>query len=132
MWCELRSSLIFACGAVAMTFGASHVHHMPTGHFLRAWRKHSKLTLAQAADAIELHLSVLAKIEAGKTAYTQPRLEALAKLYKCHPADLLHAPPSLDSALPALLMAIRSLSEYERQKALALLQAAFDKLSKAA
>ena len=105
---------------------------MPIGHFLRAWRKHSRLTLAQAADAIDLHLSVLAKIEAGKTAYTQPRLEALARLYKCHPADLLHPPPSPDTALPGLLMAVRNLSDLERNKALALLKAAFDKLTRAA
>jgi transcriptional regulator with XRE-family HTH domain len=105
---------------------------MQTGHYLRPWRKYRGLTLAQVADAIDLHLSVLAKIEAGKTAYTQPRLEALARLYRCHVSDLLNPPPSPETALPALLMAIKRLSDDEQQRALAVLRAAFDKLSKAA
>jgi len=105
---------------------------MHSGHYLRAWRKYRELTLAQASDAIDLHLSVLSKIEAGKTAYTQPRLEALAKLYKCHASDLLNPPPSPDSAFPALLMAIKRLSDADQRRALAVLEAAFDKQIRAA
>lgn len=105
---------------------------MQTRHYLRAWRKFRKRTLEAVAHEIGIHLSVLGKIETGKVPYSQTHLESLAVVYKCLPADLLFDPPSDDTALPALLMAIRHLSPPEQNRALALLRAAFDKLAKAA
>ncbi len=81
------------------------------GHFFRAWRKASGLTLEQAADRIERASEVridaahsirpigmthatLSRIERGKLPYNQVLLELLAQVYRTDRASLIMRDPS--------------------------------------
>jgi transcriptional regulator with XRE-family HTH domain len=67
--------------------------------FIRAWRKHRDLTLAQLADRLMTELEVemsegqLSRIERGETPYSQDIVEALATVLRCEPADLIMRDP---------------------------------------
>jgi transcriptional regulator with XRE-family HTH domain len=63
-------------------------------HYLREWRDYRGLTLERLAERIGLTHGTLSKIERGKTAYTQPVLEALAEALQTTPADLIMRDPS--------------------------------------
>ncbi len=63
------------------------------GHFIKEWRIYCELTQAQLAAEIGVSQSNINHIENGKTAYTQPSLEKIAKALKVHPADLLATNP---------------------------------------
>ena len=68
--------------------------------FIRSWRKHRNLTLAQMADRLATELEVdisegqLSRIERGETPYSQDILESLAAVLRCEPADLLMRDPA--------------------------------------
>jgi transcriptional regulator with XRE-family HTH domain len=67
--------------------------------FIRAWRKHRDLTLAQLSDRLMTELEVemsegqLSRIERGETPYSQDIVEALANVLRCEPADLIMRDP---------------------------------------
>ncbi len=94
--------------------------------FIRAWRKHRDLTLAQLADrlATELEMDItegqLSRIERGETPYGQDILEALAAVLRCEPADLIVRDPTQPDAIWSL---VENLKPAERQQAVAILQA---------
>jgi transcriptional regulator with XRE-family HTH domain len=94
--------------------------------FIRAWRKHRELTLAQVADRLQVELEVdisegqLSRIERGETPYSQDILEAVAQVLRCEPADLIMRDPTQPDAIWSL---IDSLKPAERQKAIAVIKA---------
>ena len=61
---------------------------------LRAWRKHRELTLAQAAERVDVEGTTLGRIERGESPYNQDILERLALAYGCEPEDLLRIDPT--------------------------------------
>ena len=67
--------------------------------FIRAWRKHNKLTLEKLAERIGVTPGALSQLERGEVAYTQPMLEALAPELRCTPADLIMRPPDKDGGI---------------------------------
>ena len=94
--------------------------------FIRAWRKHRDLTLAQLSDrlATELEIDItegqLSRIERGETPYGQDILEALAAVLRCEPADLIMRDPTQPDAIWNL---VENLKPAERQQAVAILRA---------
>jgi transcriptional regulator with XRE-family HTH domain len=62
-------------------------------HFLRAWRKHSKLTLEHVANIIGVKTNTLSDKELGKRPVDTEELRKLAEIYQCEPWMLLAAPP---------------------------------------
>jgi transcriptional regulator with XRE-family HTH domain len=85
-------------------------HPKPTRRptYIRAWRKHRGLTLAQLADRLATELEVrisegqLSRIERGQTPYSQDILEAIAVALRCGPATLLVRDPAVPDALWSL------------------------------
>lgn len=63
-------------------------------HFIREWRKAQDLTLEKLAERVGMTHGTLSRIERGKTAYTQPVLEALAEALGTDPASLIMRDPS--------------------------------------
>lgn len=64
--------------------------HAPLGAtYLAAWREHTTMNQDEIAEQAGISRTLLSKIEQGKSPYTQRTLEALARIYKCEPADLL-------------------------------------------
>lgn len=64
--------------------------HAPLGStFIGAWREHVGKRQEDAAAAAGISRTLLSKLESGETPYTQRTLEALARVYKCRPADML-------------------------------------------
>lgn len=94
--------------------------------FIRAWRKHRELTLAQLADRLRVELEVdisegqLSRIERGETPYSQDILEAIAQVLRCEPADLIVRDPTQADALWSLIDALKPI---ERAQAVAVIQA---------
>jgi transcriptional regulator with XRE-family HTH domain len=90
--------------------------------FIRAWRKHRGLTLAQLADRLQVELEVdisegqLSRIERGETPYSQDILEAIAHVLRCEPADLIMRDPTQANAVWSL---IDTLKPVEREQAIA-------------
>lgn len=68
---------------------------MKQHHYIRAWRKHHKLTIQTIADRVEKDKGTVSKIENFKLAYTQESLEAIANAigHNLEAADLLSPPP---------------------------------------
>jgi transcriptional regulator with XRE-family HTH domain len=94
--------------------------------FIRSWRKHRGLTLAQLADrlATELEIDIsegqLSRIERGETPYSQDILEAVAAVLRCEPADLLMRDPAAPDAIWSLFEALKPV---ERRQAVEILKA---------
>ena len=94
--------------------------------FIRAWRKHRELTLAQLADRLQVELEVdisegqLSRIERGETPYSQDILEAVAQALRCEPADLIMRDPTQPNAIWSL---IDTLEPVERARAIAVIKA---------
>ena len=94
--------------------------------FIRAWRKHRALTLAQLADRLQVELEVdisegqLSRIERGETPYSQDILEAVAQALRCEPADLIMRDPTQPDAIWSL---IDTLKPVERRQAVEILKA---------
>ena len=61
--------------------------------FIRNWRTHRNLTLAQLAQRIGTTHATLSRIERGLQPYNQPLLEALAEALQTDPASLLMRNP---------------------------------------
>ena len=61
--------------------------------FIRQWRQHRGLTLAQLADRIGSTHATLSRIERGVQPYSQPLLEALADALQTDPPSLLMRNP---------------------------------------
>lgn len=83
--------------------------------FLRHWREFRGLNQDQAAERIGIDRSQLSRIENGKSPYNQAFLEAAAYAYRCDPADLLMRNPLDESAIWALMDAVRNATT-EKQK----------------
>lgn len=47
-------------------------------HFIKAWRKHRKMTVEAVAERAGLTASMISQLETGRSAYTQNSLEAVA------------------------------------------------------
>lgn len=62
-------------------------------HYIREWRKVRELTLEQLAERVGMTHGTLSRIERGRTAYTQPVLEALAEALGTDPASLIMRDP---------------------------------------
>lgn len=66
---------------------------------IKAWRKHRDLTLAKLSErlfeleALEISDAQLSRIERGAQPYSQDLLEALARVLRCGPADLIMRAP---------------------------------------
>ena len=94
--------------------------------YIRAWRKHRGLTLAQLADrlATEQELSIsegqLSRIERGNTPYSQDILEAIASALRCGPATLLVRDPAVPDAIWSLW---ETLKPAERLQAVEIIKA---------
>ena len=94
--------------------------------FIRPWRKHRGLTLAQLADRLSVELEVdisegqLSRIERGETPYSQDILEALAAALRCEPADLIMRDPVQPDGVWSLL---DSLKPTERLQAVEIIKA---------
>jgi len=94
--------------------------------YIRAWRKHRELTLAQLADRLKVALEVdisegqLSRIERGETPYSQDILEAVAQVLRCEPADLIMRDPTQPDAIWSL---IDTLKPGERRQAVEILKA---------
>jgi transcriptional regulator with XRE-family HTH domain len=94
--------------------------------FIRAWRNHRGLTLAQLADrlSVELELEIsegqLSRIERAEAPYSQDILEALAHALRCEPADLIMRDPTQPDAIWSL---IDTLQPGERAQAIAVIKA---------
>jgi transcriptional regulator with XRE-family HTH domain len=76
------------------------------GHFLREWREVRDLTLERLAERVGLTHGTLSRIERGKTAYTQPVLEALADALGTTPANLIMRDPTKPDAVWDILSSI--------------------------
>lgn len=61
-------------------------------HYFREWRKFRKMSQEQVAEELETTKATVSRMETGKTQYNADYLQALADLFKCHPADLLRDP----------------------------------------
>jgi transcriptional regulator with XRE-family HTH domain len=61
--------------------------------FIRSWRTHRNLTLAQLAQRVGTTHATLSRIERGLQPYNQPLLEALAEALQTDPASLLMRNP---------------------------------------
>ncbi|HUO23634.1 MAG TPA: helix-turn-helix transcriptional regulator [Caulobacteraceae bacterium] len=85
--------------------------------YIRAWRRHRGLTLAQLADrlAVELEVDIsegqISRIERGETPYSQDILEALAGALRCQPADLLVRDPTQPDAIWSLWETLKPLEQ---------------------
>jgi transcriptional regulator with XRE-family HTH domain len=94
--------------------------------YIRAWRKHRELTLAQLADRLSVELEIeisegqLSRIERGETPYSQDILEAVAQVLRCEPADLIMRDPTQPDAIWSL---IDTLKPVERAQAVEIIKA---------
>ena len=61
--------------------------------FIKAWRKHRGLTLAQLSERVGVTIGAISQVENSGN-YTRPMLEAIADVLRCEPADLLMRNPS--------------------------------------
>lgn len=114
MWPEVRFRAGTASGHSLPAMGKPKKRKHPIT-FLRAYRKAGDFKLKDAAKAIGMTGSNLAKIEKGEQPYTQPVLEALAGFYGVNPWDLLMRAPGEPEGLPE---AFAGLSEAERRQVL--------------
>ena len=94
--------------------------------YIRAWRNHRGLTLAQLADRLQVELEVdisagqLSRVERGETPYGQDILEALARALRCEPADLIMRDPTQPESVWSL---IDGLKPTERLQAIEVIKA---------
>jgi transcriptional regulator with XRE-family HTH domain len=61
--------------------------------FLREWREHARLSLADMAALTPFGKSTLSRVETGKISYYAEILDAYASVLGCKPYALLHRPP---------------------------------------
>jgi len=68
-------------------------------HYIKAWRKHRRLTQEQLAERAGVSTGNISHLENGNQNYTQPMLEAIAEALQCEPADLLMRDPTQPEAI---------------------------------
>jgi len=91
-------------------------------HYIRAWRKHRKLTLEKVVELVgDLTTASLSRIERSQQPYNQGTLEALAGALRCSPADLLAKDPK--DAPDELGDLLKSLPPHIRAQAIRLIRA---------
>lgn len=62
--------------------------------FIREWRQYRSMSLDKLGGEIGVSKGVLSEIERGKRRYNQDQLEAIAKVLRCTPGDLLDRDPN--------------------------------------
>lgn len=83
-------------------------------HFIREWRVSRGLSLTQLAEASNMSVASLSRLELGHQMYTQPTLGNIAEALGCEPAELiLFEPGGLDELLFKLIRQVPP-SEKER------------------
>lgn len=92
--------------------------------FVKEWRVYRELTLEAVAEQLRVTAGAISQLETRRTAYTQPVLEGLARIYQCEPADLLSRPPGADETLATVWSSIPLAA---RPKALNVLKALSEK-----
>lgn len=65
------------------------------GHFLRAWRKHRGLTLAELAQMTDMTTGNLSRLERGEIPYSQRTWERLSAALGTDPASLILVSPAM-------------------------------------
>lgn len=92
---------------------------------IRAWRKQRGLTQDQVIAALPKDYSSpsLSRLENGKFAYTQETLEMLAQAFECAPHELFLTPSEAE-----FWRRMEVLTDDERNRAITMLEAAFEKL----
>jgi len=98
-------------------------HHDRAPTFLRAWRKHRKLSRDEAADRIEIDGTTLGRIERGDVPYNQDFLERIALVYGCDPSDLLNIDPLRPDPPRLVYNRLRNAEKEVQDRALAILDA---------
>lgn len=93
--------------------------HRAPAHFIREWRKVRELTLEQLAERVGMTHGTLSRIERGKTAYTQPVLEAVAEALGTTPASLIMRDPTK----PGIWDIWEQIGPAERDQAIKVLEA---------
>ena len=78
--------------------------------YIRKWRKHLGLTLAEVAKRVDASEPTLSRIETGASTLTWPSLNAIAQALGVDPYDLLLRNPENDS-IESLFSEIRAASE---------------------
>lgn len=68
-------------------------------HFIKAWRKHRKMTVENVAAEAGLTASMISQLETGRSAYTQNSLEAVATALSVEAWRLLCAPPGANAGV---------------------------------
>jgi transcriptional regulator with XRE-family HTH domain len=98
--------------------------------FIRAWREFRGLTLQKLADRVaeivgddDFSHAPLSRIERGKIAYTQPRLEALAIALNCEPVDLLIRNPLDKSSLWSIYDQLKNVDKPTQDRVSAIIDA---------
>jgi len=61
--------------------------------FIAEWREHRRMSQTTLAEAVGLSTATISQIENVKTGYKQQHLEAIARVLKVHPIDLLVCDP---------------------------------------
>jgi transcriptional regulator with XRE-family HTH domain len=63
-------------------------------NYVRAWRKHRRLTLGQLAERADLSITTVSEVERGVGDFTGKTLRALAQALETSPAALVGSPPN--------------------------------------
>jgi transcriptional regulator with XRE-family HTH domain len=92
-------------------------------HYFREWRKHRRLTQAQAAERAGVDQSTLSRLENAKIQYEERTLEALSFAYDCEPHELLTVNPTKDGDVIDISDLLKSADESQRRQAKALIEA---------
>ncbi|MEZ5648168.1 MAG: helix-turn-helix domain-containing protein [Alphaproteobacteria bacterium] len=77
------------------------MHSAPMKLYLREYRKRAGLTLQQVAVRLGLSYTQMSRIERGISGFPAARLDELAAIYGCHPADFFKN-EQLDRAVPLI------------------------------
>jgi transcriptional regulator with XRE-family HTH domain len=92
---------------------------------IKAWRKHRDLSLAKLAERLEVEEGYeisegqLSRIERGEQPYSQDLLEAIARILRCGPPDLINVDPTKGGGLWSIW---EDLTEPQRVQAVQLLK----------
>ncbi|WP_296591107.1 helix-turn-helix transcriptional regulator [Roseibium sp.] len=88
--------------------------------YIWEWRKKHGMTSESLAEASGIQRSLLSQLETGSKRVNVDHLLLLARVFNCHPGDLMRSPEDDFSELSKLFEGI---PETEREKALKLLSA---------
>lgn len=85
--------------------------------YLREWRKHRRLTLAQVAESIEIDATAVSRLERGASPYDQVHLQQLSALYRATIPELLYSDPRREKPVDVLVKKAQRLQAPEEIKA---------------